>query len=157
MSFLRNASIRTKILSLILPLCLVGLAAAGFLSLRFKAADNAYFAFIAEDNAALVELARANRNLQGVAYDAYKMMAYAPQDKAFVSSLEDYGKLRELLFQRLDNAKTLLPELEPQIGDLIDKTKSVSRSRTAPSNWPRHRATTNCAKPCRRRMQKSRP
>ncbi len=125
MSFLRNASIRTKILSLILPLCLVGLAAAGFLSLRFKAADNAYFAFIAEDNAALVELARANRNLQGVAYDAYKMMAYAPQDKAFVSSLEDYGKLRELLFQRLDNAKTLLPELEPQIGDLIDKTKSV--------------------------------
>ena len=35
-SFLKNASIRTKILSLIVPLCLVGLGAVAFMSMRYK-------------------------------------------------------------------------------------------------------------------------
>lgn len=41
-SFLQNASIRTKILSLILPLCIVGLGATAFMSNRYKEADTAY-------------------------------------------------------------------------------------------------------------------
>ena len=67
MSFLQNASIRAKILSLILPLCIVGLGATAFMGSRYKEGDNAYSDFIATDNAALVELARANRNLQAMA------------------------------------------------------------------------------------------
>ena len=66
MSFLQNASIRTKILSLILPLCIVGLGATAYMATRYKEADNAYSDFIAGDNAALVELARANRNLMAM-------------------------------------------------------------------------------------------
>ncbi len=68
MSFLQNASIRTKILSLILPLCIIGLGATVYMSARYKNADTLYSEFIAGDNAALVELSRANRNLQAVAY-----------------------------------------------------------------------------------------
>ncbi|CUW90310.1 hypothetical protein AGR2A_Cc180022 [Agrobacterium genomosp. 2 str. CFBP 5494] len=45
MSFLQNASIRTKILSLILPICIVGLGATGFMSDRYKHADTAYSDF----------------------------------------------------------------------------------------------------------------
>ncbi|RYZ75375.1 MAG: methyl-accepting chemotaxis protein, partial [Proteobacteria bacterium] len=70
MSFLENAKIRTKILSLIAPLCLAGVTSAAFLSYQYKDADSTYAEFIATDEVAAVEMARANRNLQGVGYRA---------------------------------------------------------------------------------------
>ncbi len=77
MSFLENAKIRTKILSLILPICAVGIAASLILSDRFQKADIAYSNFITKEASAAVDMARANRNLAAVAYGAYQTLAYS--------------------------------------------------------------------------------
>jgi methyl-accepting chemotaxis protein len=68
MSFLKHLSIRTKILSVMVPLCLVGLDATTFMAARYRAADTAYSSFIGVNNVAAMDLARADRNMAAMAY-----------------------------------------------------------------------------------------
>ncbi|TRB01593.1 MULTISPECIES: methyl-accepting chemotaxis protein [Rhizobium/Agrobacterium group] len=126
MSFLQNASIRTKILSLILPLCIVGLAATAFMSSRYKEADTAYSFFIANDNAALVELARANRNLAAVAYGAYQVMAYDASGPDIKVAREFYAESKRLLVMRLNNVKAAFPEEATAINGFMAKSQEIT-------------------------------
>ncbi|AQS63094.1 HAMP domain-containing protein [Agrobacterium tumefaciens] len=126
MSFLQNASIRTKILSLILPLCIVGLGATAFMSNRYKEADTAYSFFIANDNAALVELARANRNLTAVAYSAYQVMAYDAAGPDIKVARDTYTESKRLLATRLNNVKTAFPEEAAVLDGLLAKSQEIT-------------------------------
>ncbi len=125
MSFLQNASIRTKILSLILPLCVVGLCATGFMANRFKEADTAYSFFISSDNAALVELARANRNLVSMAYGAYQVMAYEATGPEIKAVKQAYSEHKGLLIQRLNDVKTAFPEEAAAVDALIVQSNAI--------------------------------
>jgi len=124
-SFLQNASIRTKILSLILPICIVGLGATGFMSDRYKHADTAYSDFIAKDNAALVELARANRNLQSMAYGAYQIMAYDANSPDFKIVKQEYAGDRAEVVSRLDDVKAIFPEETATLDRLLRDVKAI--------------------------------
>ncbi|KJF66239.1 methyl-accepting chemotaxis protein [Rhizobium nepotum] len=126
MSFLQNASIRTKILSLILPLCIVGASATAFMSSRFKEADTAYSDFIANDNAALVEIARANRNLLSVAYSAYQVMAYDVNGPEIKTARQNYTDSKALLVERLNKVKTVFPEETAAIEAFIAQAQAIS-------------------------------
>ncbi|CDN92295.1 methyl-accepting chemotaxis protein [Agrobacterium tumefaciens] len=125
MSFLENASIRTKILSLILPLCIVGLGATAFMSSRFKEADTVYSSFIANDNAGLVELSRANRNLAAVAYGAYQVMAYDASGPDIKVAREFYTESKRLLAMRLNNVKAAFPKEAATIDGFIAKSQEI--------------------------------
>ena len=125
MSFLQNASIRTKILSLILPLCIVGLGATAFMSSRFKEADTVYSSFIANDNAGLVELSRANRNLAAVAYGAYQVMAYDASGPDIKVAREFYTESKRLLAMRLNNVKAAFPKEAATIDGFIAKSQEI--------------------------------
>ncbi|MBM7329259.1 HAMP domain-containing protein [Agrobacterium sp. S2] len=125
MSFLQNASIRTKILSLILPICIVGLGATGFMSDRYKHADTAYSDFIAKDNAALVELARANRNLQSMAYGAYQIMVYDANSPDFKIVKQEYAGDRAEVVTRLDDVKAIFPEETAALDRLLRDVKAI--------------------------------
>ncbi|KNY35195.1 methyl-accepting chemotaxis protein [Agrobacterium sp. 22-211-1] len=126
MSFLQNASIRTKILSLILPLCIVGLGATAFMSNRYKEADTTYSFFIANDNAALVELARANRNLVAVAYGAYQVMAYDAAGPDIKVARDFYTESKRLLVMRLNNVKAAFPEETTAIDGFLAKSQEIT-------------------------------
>ncbi|MBO0130712.1 methyl-accepting chemotaxis protein [Agrobacterium burrii] len=126
MSFLQNTSIRTKILSLILPLCVVGLGATAFMSNRYKEADTAYSFFIANDNAALVELARANRNLAAVAYGAYQVMAYDAAGPDIKVARDFYTESKRLLVMRLNNVKAAFPEETTAIDGFLAKSQEIT-------------------------------
>ncbi len=126
MSFLQNASIRTKILSLILPLCIVGLGATAFMSNRYKEADTTYSFFIANDNAALVELARANRNLVAVAYGAYHVMAYGAAGPDIKVARDFYTESKRLLVMRLNNVKAAFPEETTAIDGFLAKSQEIT-------------------------------
>ncbi|MDH7801670.1 MULTISPECIES: methyl-accepting chemotaxis protein [unclassified Rhizobium] len=126
MSFLQNASIRTKILSLILPLCIVGLGATVFMSSRYKESDTAYSDFIANDNAALVELARANRNLSAVAYGAYQIMAYDVNGPEIKVAKQTYNESKMLLLKRLNNVKAVFAEEAASIDAFIAQSQAIT-------------------------------
>ncbi len=125
MSFLKNASIRTKILSVIIPLCVVGLGASGFLASRFKAADAAYVNFISTDNATAVELARANRNLSATGYAAYQTLTYHVGDPALATATAFYKESTASLATRLDHVKAGMASNSAEIGALIARVNDV--------------------------------
>ncbi|MFS8122608.1 methyl-accepting chemotaxis protein [Rhizobium sp. BR 250] len=125
MSFLQNASIRTKILSLILPLCIVGLGATAFMSIHYKQADTDYSFFIASDNAAIVELSRANRNLQAMAYGAYQVMAYDTKIPDFKIVKHEYETDKEALISRLNQVKIVFPEEAAALDNLLSQAKGI--------------------------------
>ncbi|CUX38374.1 exported hypothetical protein [Agrobacterium deltaense Zutra 3/1] len=149
MSFLQNASIRTKILSLILPLCIVGLGAAAYMSTRYKEADTAYSLFIANDNAALVELARANRNLVALAYGAYQVMAYDVNGPEIKAAKQAYSDSKGALLQRLNNAKTVFPEESAAMDAFIAQSQAIPAGRVRRARWCRT-VSRRCL-PCRLR------
>ncbi|WP_418135863.1 methyl-accepting chemotaxis protein [Agrobacterium sp. El2ro-1b] len=126
MSFLKNASIRTKILSILLPLCVVGLAATAFMASRYKAADNAYSDFITNDNAALVELTGANRNLAALAYGAYQVMAYDPKGSDIKFAQQSYEDNKKQLQARLEAGKSAFPQEATVLNALIAQIKDVT-------------------------------
>ncbi len=125
-SFLQNASIRTKILSLILPLCIVGLGATAFMASRYKEADTLYSTFISTDNAALVELARANRNLQAMAYGAYQVMAYDAASPDFKIVKHEYETDREALITRLNGVRKIFPEEIQALDRLLTLARNIT-------------------------------
>ncbi|WP_320188166.1 methyl-accepting chemotaxis protein [Agrobacterium rosae] len=125
MSFLKNASIRTKMLVLIIPLCLVGLGASIFISSRYKQSDTAYSDFIAKDNSGSVDIARANRNLVATAYSAYQLLVYPSQDPTFKSTLDFYNDAKAKLMMRLQLAKDKLPAQSAAIDAFTIRLKEI--------------------------------
>ncbi|MBW9071262.1 methyl-accepting chemotaxis protein [Agrobacterium pusense] len=125
MSFLKNASIRTKILSLIIPLCVVGLCATAFIATRYKAADTSYSDFISNDAGASVEMSRVNRNVVATAYAAYQILTYRQNDPAMKTAIDFYSDSKGKLLERLQHTKELLPRESAAIDKIIERTKEV--------------------------------
>ncbi|SCX13030.1 methyl-accepting chemotaxis protein [Agrobacterium rosae] len=123
--FLKHASIRTKILVLIIPLCVVGLGATAFISSSYKSGDTNYSNFIKGDNAASLELARANRNLVAIAYGAYQAFTYPASDPRFKTAVEFYNDSKAKLVRRLQNAKDALPREAAKIEALTVRAKEI--------------------------------
>lgn len=109
MSFLLNAKIKTKIICLVLPVCGIGIAAAALISVNYKNADTAYSEFIANDNEAVAQMARASQRLTALAYDGYRALAH---DALGISVAQIKASLDEdttMLFARYDTALKLAP------------------------------------------------
>ena len=125
MSFLKNASIRTKILSLIIPLCVVGMGGTAYISAEYKAADNVYTDFISNENAGAVALSRANRNLTATAYGAYQTLVYEKHDPRLQAAVAFYNNSKAKIVERLDDAKTKLPGKSAALDSIASKVKDI--------------------------------
>jgi methyl-accepting chemotaxis protein len=126
MSFLENASIRTKILSLILPVCFVGIAASLMIAEEFKSADRSYSKFIAEENAAAIDMGRAGRNIVSLPYNAYQILVYAHGTPASEKALAAYQDERTRVFERFDKIKAEVPDRGSQIDAFVTKVKALA-------------------------------
>ncbi|NTE87735.1 methyl-accepting chemotaxis protein [Agrobacterium rubi] len=125
MSFLKNASIRTKILALVLPLCAVGMGSTLVMSNSYKNADTSYSDFISNDTAAATAIARANRNLAATAYAAYQTLVYDQRDAGMKTAMALYTDSRGKLFERLQTASELLPSAKADIDALSAQAKDA--------------------------------
>lgn len=125
MSFLKNASIRTKILSVIIPLCVVGLGASGLLSYNYKAADTDYFKFISTDNATAVDVGRANRALAATVYGANRVLFQQAGSDSFAAATEFYKNTAKTLVKRLAGIAAALPGKSDELGALVARTDAL--------------------------------
>jgi len=125
MSFLKNASIRTKILALVLPLCAVGLSATVFMAWSYDSADASYSEFVKNDNAGAIAMARANRNLSAVAYAAYQTMVYDAPDPRLQTALDLYGENKARLFKWLQLASDNLPSERAALNSFSDRAREM--------------------------------
>jgi methyl-accepting chemotaxis protein len=125
MSFLKNAKIRTKILSLIIPMCLVGVASSLLLADNYKNSDTTYSDFITHDNGATLEMARATRNIVSTAYGAYQILIYRKSSPEIAAAEAFYKDNTAKVIIRLENTKGLLPARAQEIDAFIARSREV--------------------------------
>jgi methyl-accepting chemotaxis protein len=115
MSFLANLNIRTKILSIVLPICAVGITGLAIMSANYKDADNRYTDFIANDNFASMKAAQASQQLMALGYDIYQIIKYRPGSDDFNRAQADYKDSATRLLANLDGAIKLIPDRATQL------------------------------------------
>jgi len=128
MSFLENAKIRTKILSLIVPVAMVGLTGLGLVSFNYKNADTVYSDLLARNGVGATELFRANTSLVAAGYDTTLALVLKEQSIDIGMVEATYKKDVVTLVQRLENAAKLMPELASKITPVKDRAITITKS-----------------------------
>ncbi|NSL22964.1 methyl-accepting chemotaxis protein, partial [Agrobacterium tumefaciens] len=109
MSFLQHARIRTKILSLIIPLCLVGIGGDILIAKNYSSSGETYTDFISNETSAEINMAIASQRLVAVVYDAYQVFAYDAATSGFKVAQDDYQQSTKRFFELVNDSRVLLP------------------------------------------------
>lgn len=125
MSFLKNARIRTKVLSLIIPSCLVGVGAVLFVSDHYKATDTTYANFITNDAGGEINMAIASQRFISIVYDAYQTLSYDPDTAGMKRAQDDYQASTKRLFDLMDQTKALLPAEKNALDEFTAEAKAI--------------------------------
>jgi len=124
-SFVRNASIRLKILVMIAGISVLAAGSLAYTSYQFLVADAAYRSFIREESEANTHIVAATRHLQSVAYRAYQLTAYAPDNKDFLDVAESYDKNMQRMFDRFEKAEERFPAEKPAIDQFLNDANKI--------------------------------
>ncbi|MFB9948389.1 methyl-accepting chemotaxis protein [Rhizobium puerariae] len=125
MSLMKHLKIRTKILSLLIPICLIGIGGVVYVSNSYKAADAAYSKFIAADGASEIDMAIASQRLVSLAYDAYQIFLYDPQTEGMKRATEDYSASKTRLFELMSGARQQLPAEAGNINRFEEQARAI--------------------------------
>lgn len=125
MSFLANISIRSKMLILILPICVIGIAGLTFMSLKYREASQSYVKFIAEDEAAAIHMARASQYFTAVSYNAYQVLSYDTKDPSIKKFALFYENNKAKLLSELRTVKRLAPDQKDEIDNFISAANDI--------------------------------
>ncbi|RYG97589.1 MAG: methyl-accepting chemotaxis protein, partial [Alphaproteobacteria bacterium] len=106
----KNLRIRTKILSIIIPLCLIGIAGVLFVSNNYKTADDEYSDFIANEGSAEINMAIASQRLVAIVHDAYQVFLYDAGSPRLKRAMDDYSASKQRLFDLMNDVKRKLPD-----------------------------------------------
>jgi len=115
MAVLENLSIKAKILSIVVPLCVVGLGAAASMAYFYKNADDDYSDFLNTDSIASVTMARATSAMISLPYAAYQLVNYDNADSAYAGAKEFYDLSKADITSRLDTVAKLTPVNAPAV------------------------------------------
>lgn len=125
MSFLQNAKIKTKVLSIMIPICLIGVAGVLFVSSQYKDSVATYSNFISKDEAAAVEMSRASQRVTALSYNAYQILAYSAKDQEMVKFARDYEANKKVLLERFATVRELMPAEADAVEKLTAKANDV--------------------------------
>ncbi|MBF2714959.1 HAMP domain-containing methyl-accepting chemotaxis protein [Agrobacterium vitis] len=109
MSFLDNLKIKTKILSVVISICALGIGASAILSQGLNAVDKEYSAFIDQDAGSLMMVARSSQRLMALGYDAYQILVYDDSSPEIVRAKKDYDESVKRIIDMIDEAIALDP------------------------------------------------
>jgi len=121
----KNLRIRTKILSIVIPLCLMGIAGVLFVSNNYKAADTEYSDFIARDGSAEINMAIASQRLVAIVHDAYQVFLYDAGSPRLKRAMDDYGASKQRLLDLILDVRTKLPEQAAEISKLETEAHAI--------------------------------
>ncbi|TWB47354.1 methyl-accepting chemotaxis protein [Rhizobium sp. ERR 922] len=125
MSFLQNAKIKTKVLTVITPICLIGIAGVLVVSNQYRDTVGTYSNFIAKDETAAVEISRASQRMTAMSYNAYQILQYKAKDPEMAAFSRDYQENKQVLLQRFANARQLIPTEADTIDKLAARANDI--------------------------------
>ncbi|MDL2410664.1 methyl-accepting chemotaxis protein [Rhizobium calliandrae] len=125
MSIFQNVKIRTKVLSVIIPICLIGITGVLFVSSQYRDTVANYSRFISMDEAAAIQMSMANQRLAALSYNAYQIHLYNSKDPAMVGFLKSYEENKQALLERFANVRKLVPEQATAVEELLGKANAI--------------------------------
>lgn len=125
MSFLKNSSIRLKILAITASISVLAAGSLAYTSSRFEQADGRYIRFVNSEAQANTHIVAAARHMQSVAYRAYQLTAYAPDAKDFEDVASSYDKNAQRMFDRLNAAITAYPDGKTELEAFLTKATAI--------------------------------
>ncbi|TWB07968.1 methyl-accepting chemotaxis sensory transducer with TarH sensor [Rhizobium sp. ERR 1071] len=125
MPFLQNAKIKTKVLSIIIPICLIGAAGVLAVSRQYKETTSTYSSFIDKDETAAVEMSRASQRVTALSYNAYQILVYSTKDPQMATFSANYEENKKVLLERLATVKQLLPAETGAVDELTAKANDI--------------------------------
>lgn len=125
MSFLQNAKIRTKVISIIIPICLIGIAGVLVVSNQFKDMAATYSTFIAKDETAAVAMSRASQRVTAMSYNAYQILVYSTKDPEMGTFARGYEENKKVLLERFTEIKELIPSEAAAVDKLATKANDI--------------------------------
>jgi methyl-accepting chemotaxis protein len=125
MSFLANSKIKTKILSLIVPLSVLGVGGVSAVSYTYVGTDAAYSDMLASDVVFAATLNRSTIAAMSIAYGANQVRFYEAGSAEANAALKQYEADKTLLVSRLDSAKAMAPERSTNVESYIRQAKDI--------------------------------
>ena len=125
MSFLANAKIKVKILSVLAAVSVVALGGAAYMSREFQKSDTVYHEFVTEDAAALRQIARADRNFVSLFYNAYLTGVHDAKSPQVASALENLKANSKSMYDRMNEARQLIPERADEIDAYVAEMRGI--------------------------------
>ncbi|MDQ0454741.1 methyl-accepting chemotaxis protein [Rhizobium paknamense] len=126
MSFLQDAKIRTKILSVLIAICLVGITGVLLMARNYKNADDSYSTLISQNDAANIEIARASQRLMALSYSAYQILAYDSKAPEMPQLAKNYEDNKKALLERLNRVKALRPDKASEADSILSKAQTIT-------------------------------
>ncbi len=127
MSFLSNAKIKTKILSVVGAVAALALAGTAYMASEFHTSDRVYTEFVNEDAAALRQIARADRNFVTLFYNAYRTGVHGYGSASVDFALENMKTNAAQMYERMEEAKTKIPEKAGEIDGFIAEMRVIEK------------------------------
>ena len=123
---LSDTKISVKIIVPLILLALVALGGAAYSAWNMKKIDAQYSQLVDVENVALVKMVRVNRTMQGMAYDAYKVLVYDGSSARAREAADDATQKIQAIETLLSEAETLVPEWKAEVDALRAPLKEVS-------------------------------
>jgi len=117
MSFLKNASIRTKIISIVASICVIGIAGVVVMSSNYKDSNAKYGEFITTHNVAAIRMSNATSSLVATSYNAYRSIANAQTESVRQAAAQEYRINTKAFSENLSLAKALIPDRAGEIDE----------------------------------------
>ncbi|WP_272955141.1 methyl-accepting chemotaxis protein [Agrobacterium rubi] len=127
MSFLQNVAIKTKILYLLIPLCLLGLGSALFVSYKAMTVGEAYSTFISKDARAEINVAIASQHLLALSNDTYKIFLQRAGSPELERASVEYTASRQRLFELLQGAIEANPDQAKAITYFVNRSTAIAK------------------------------
>jgi methyl-accepting chemotaxis protein len=125
MSIIANISIKSKILSIVVPLCVVGLGATCTMAYFYKSADTNYSEFLATDSVAAIQTVRASTAMISAPYAAYQLLALDNADPGYADVKAFYDTSKADVITRLDKVAGLTPENASAVNDFKNRANGL--------------------------------
>lgn len=109
MSFFKNASIKSKIYTVLIPMAAIGIAGAAYVSYEYRHTANMFYSFVTKDTVASSDMFRSVTSLLNAPYTGYQY-AFADETANREEFRATYEDAKKTLFERLDEAAQLTPE-----------------------------------------------
>ncbi|KAA3517621.1 HAMP domain-containing protein [Agrobacterium vitis] len=125
MSFLDNLKIKTKILSVVVSICALGIGASVMLSQSLNAVDKEYSAFIDQDAGSLMMVARSSQRLMALGYDAYQILVYDDSSPEIIRAKKDYDESVKRIIAMINEAIALDPAKADRLAAIRTRYEAI--------------------------------